>query len=199
MGTKLDGRDDLAIAYFGDGAASEGDFHEACNFAGVFRLPVVFFCQNNGWAISVPTERQTAAPIFQRAEGYGFPGIRVDGNDVVATWQVTRDAIKRARAGEGATLIEAMTYRMGPHTTSVAESAGLQTDLTEQAKLDPIARYRTWLSNEAAADAAFFDACDQDARERVAEIRNGVIATDIPPPEDATRFVFENPWAAGNA
>jgi pyruvate dehydrogenase E1 component alpha subunit len=163
----------------------------------VFRLPVVFFCQNNGWAISVPTERQTAAPIFERAAGYGFPGVRVDGNDVIATWQVTRDAVARARAGEGATLIEAMTYRMGPHTTSVAASADLQHDLEEHARLDPIARFRRWLANEAIADDLFFDRCDADARERVAAIRVGVLATGTPPPEDATRFVFENPWGAG--
>jgi pyruvate dehydrogenase E1 component alpha subunit len=197
MGTKLDGRDDVSLAYFGDGAASEGDFHEACNFAGVFRLPVVFFCQNNGWAISVPTERQTAAPIYLRAAGYGFPGIRVDGNDVVATWQVTRDAVARARAGEGATLIEAMTYRMGPHTTSVAASADLQDDLEEQGRLDPIARYRTWLANEGVADDAFFTECDEEAGERATAIRAGIVATGTPPAEDATRFVFENPWGAG--
>lgn len=198
MGTKLDERDDVTIAYFGDGSASEGDFHEACNFAGVFELPVVFFCQNNGWAISVPTEQQTAAPIFLRAAGYGFPGVRVDGNDILATWLATRDAIAHARAGNGPTLIEAMTYRMGPHTTSVAQSAELQGDLDEMAALDPIARYKTWLRTEGIAHDGDFDKYDRYAAGRVAEIRAGVIATPTPPPEDATRFVFEKPWGPAN-
>ena len=109
----------VALALFGDGATSEGDFHEAINFAGVFSLPVVFVCENNGWAISHPTAMQTAADsIADKALGYGMPGVRVDGNDVLAVFSACRDAVQRARAGEGATLIEALTYRIGAHTTA---------------------------------------------------------------------------------
>jgi pyruvate dehydrogenase E1 component alpha subunit len=119
MAARRLGRDDIAIAYFGDGGTSEGDFHEALNFAGVFKAPVVFFCQNNGWAISVPRTRQTASEtLAQKAVAYGIRGVRVDGNDVLAVYQVVSEAARRARDGEGPTLIEAETYRLGPHTTA---------------------------------------------------------------------------------
>ena len=104
LGAKLDGRGACALAYFGDGSASEGDFHEAANMAAVFGAPAILFCQNNGWAISVPLAEQTAAPIARRAAGYGFPGVRVDGNDVLAVYAVTEAAVERARAGDGPTL-----------------------------------------------------------------------------------------------
>jgi pyruvate dehydrogenase E1 component alpha subunit len=109
----------VAVAYFGDGATSEGDFHEACNFAGVFRVPVILFCQNNGYAISVPFTRQSASKtVAEKALAYNFPGIRVDGNDVLAVYDVMKQAVERARNGEGPTLIEAVTYRKGNHTTA---------------------------------------------------------------------------------
>src|SRR4051794_37190902 len=112
------GEDSVTVAFLGDGATSEGDVHEALNLAAVYRAPCVFFVQNNHWAISVPVHRQMAAPIAQRADGYGMPGVRVDGNDVLACFSVMSEAAGRSRAGEGPTLIEAITYRMGPHTTS---------------------------------------------------------------------------------
>jgi pyruvate dehydrogenase E1 component alpha subunit len=116
---KLQEKDWVAMAYIGDGGTSEGDFHEALNFAAVFAAPVIFVVQNNGWAISVPTERQMKNQcIADRAQGYGMPGVRVDGNDLVAVWTVAKEAVARARAGNGPTLIEAMTYRIAPHTTS---------------------------------------------------------------------------------
>ncbi len=118
MGMARDGADAACIAYFGDGATSQGDVNEAFTFASVFNAPVVFFCQNNQWAISEPLERQTRIPLYQRASGFGFPGVRVDGNDVLACLAVTRAALQRAREGSGPTLIEAYTYRMGAHTTS---------------------------------------------------------------------------------
>src|SRR5439155_461981 len=118
LGLQRDRSTACSLAYFGDGSASEGDFHEGANLAGVFGAPVVLFCQNNGWAISVPTASQTAGEIWKRAEGYGFPGVRVDGNDVLAVYQVTRLAAARARAGDGPTLIEALTYRIGAHSTA---------------------------------------------------------------------------------
>ncbi|MBM3221164.1 MAG: pyruvate dehydrogenase (acetyl-transferring) E1 component subunit alpha [Candidatus Rokubacteria bacterium] len=114
-------RDDDAVvmAYFGDGATSEGDFHEAANFAGVWHVPVVFVCQNNQWAISVPFKKQThARTIAQKALAYGFPGIQVDGNDLLAVYAVTKEAVDRARNGDGPTLIECVTYRLGVHTTA---------------------------------------------------------------------------------
>src|SRR5205823_15012950 len=115
MSAKLDGLASAALVYFGDGATSEGDFHEGCNFAAVFRAPVVFLCQNNQWAISVPVSSQTVAPIWRKAEAYGFPGVRVDGNDVLAVYQAVREAVARARDDGSPTLIEAVTYRIGPH------------------------------------------------------------------------------------
>ncbi len=116
---KLKGTDAVALTLFGDGATSEGDFHEAMNFAAVYELPVVFVCQNNGWAISHPTSMQTAAEsIADKAVGYGMTGVSVDGNDLVAMFEASSAAVARARAGEGPTLIEALTYRMGPHTTA---------------------------------------------------------------------------------
>ncbi len=141
MGATLDGLPDVAMAYFGDGATSEGDFHEGCNFAGVFRAPVVFFCQNNQWAISVPLAHQTAAPIWRKAEAYGFPGVRVDGNDVLAVYRATRDAVARAREGVP-TLIEAVTYRMGPHSTADDATRYQPADEIERWKArDPVDRY----------------------------------------------------------
>ncbi len=118
MGMQKDGADAAVIAYFGDGATSQGDVNEAFICASVFNAPVVFFCQNNQWAISEPIERQTRIPLYQRALGFGFPGVRVDGNDVLAVLAVTRAALQNAREGNGPTLVEAFTYRMGAHTTS---------------------------------------------------------------------------------
>jgi len=144
---RLRGTDRVAITYFGDGATSEGDFHEAMNFAGVYRTPTVFVCQNNGWAISMSRERQTAAAtIAQKADAYGMPGILVDGNDLLAVYSATRDAVARARRGEGATLIEAITHRMGAHTT--ADDAGRYRDdetLQDWRRRDPVDRVRRHL------------------------------------------------------
>ena len=141
-----DGR--VALTYFGDGATSEGDFHEAMNFAAVFEAPCVFFCQNNGWAISLPRERQTRSEtIAQKAIAYGMPGFQVDGNDLFAVYQMTLEAVERARAGGGPTLIEAVTYRIGPHTT--ADDPGRYRSPEEEkdwARRDPLERVRLYLS-----------------------------------------------------
>ena len=118
MGIQRDGTDEAVIAYFGDGATSQGDVNEAFVFASVFNAPMVFFCQNNQWAISEPLEKQSRIPLYQRARGFGFPGLRVDGNDVLACYAVTQKALQAAREGQGPTLIEAFTYRMGAHTTT---------------------------------------------------------------------------------
>jgi pyruvate dehydrogenase E1 component alpha subunit len=143
---KLDG---VVCAYFGDGGSSEGDFHEACNLAGLRRAPVIFLLQNNGWAISTPVRKQTAATSFAtRAAGYGFPGELVDGNDFFATYEVTAKAVERARAGEGPTLIEARTYRVGPHNTADDPTRYVDPDeLEAQRALDPITRLRAYLED----------------------------------------------------
>src|SRR3954463_12374322 len=118
-GKKMRGERAVAIAYFGDGATSEGAFHEGANFAGVFGAPLVLFCSNNQWAISTPLSAQTAAPtLADKAVGYGIPAARVDGADVLAVYEATREAVERARAGDGPTFIEAITYRAAPHATA---------------------------------------------------------------------------------
>src|SRR5579884_3486901 len=153
MGISKDGADEAVIAYFGDGASSQGDVAEAFTFASVYHAPVVFFCQNNQWAISEPTEKQTRVPLYRRASGFGFPGIRVDGNDVLAVLAVTRAALERARHGEGPMLVEAFTYRMGAHTTSDdATRYRLDDERAEWEAKDPIARLKAHLTAEGFAD-----------------------------------------------
>lgn len=145
---KLKGEDRVTLCYFGDGATSEGDFHEGLNFASVYDAPCVFFCQNNHWAISLPVAEQMASPtIAQKAVAYGIEGVRVDGNDLVAVREVTREAIERARAGEGPTLVEAVTYRLNPHSTADDHARYHVEEVHEEwaAKRDPIKRLRTYL------------------------------------------------------
>jgi pyruvate dehydrogenase E1 component alpha subunit len=141
------GEDSVAVAFVGDGGTSEGDVHEALNFAAVFNAPCVFYVQNNQWAISVPLARQTAAPsLAHKAIGYGMPGIRVDGNDPLACYAVMAEAADRARAGGGPTLIEALTYRLGPHTTSDDPTRyRTQQELDRWIARDPVPRYQTYL------------------------------------------------------
>ena len=191
MGARLDGRPECALVYFGDGATSQGDFHEACNFAGVFRAPVVFFCQNNQWAISVPVAKQTAAPIHRKAEAYGFPGVRVDGNDVLAVHRAVGEAAERARAGGGPTLIEAVTYRMAAHST--ADDASRYQPPEEIAPwrdADPLERFRAWLASNGAADPAFLERVDGEARALAARTREGVLAMEPRPAEELFAWVF---------
>jgi 2-oxoisovalerate dehydrogenase E1 component alpha subunit len=194
LGVKLDGKAACALAYFGDGSASEGDFHDAANMAAVFDAPAVLFCQNNGWAISVPLAEQAAAPIANRAAGYGFPGVRVDGNDVLAVYAVTKTAVDRARTGDGPTLIEAMTYRIGPHST--ADDASRYRDEDEVAawrERDPIDRFRRYLSGARVADDAFVQECDAEAARWVAEIRAGITSRGTPAPSEMFDHVFAAP------
>jgi pyruvate dehydrogenase E1 component alpha subunit len=148
-GMKLRGEEGVAICHFGDGASSEGDAHEAMNLAGVTRAPVIFVVQNNNWAISVPLKLQTAGVIAARAAGVGIAGERVDGNDVLAMFAATRRARERAVAGDSATLIEAVTYRLGAHTTADDPTKYIDPEELEQARTrDPIERFRTWLVSE---------------------------------------------------
>ena len=194
MGSMLDGSTACSLAYFGDGSASEGDFHEGANLAAVFGAPAILFCQNNGWAISVPSNRQFAAPIADRAAGYGMLGVRVDGNDVLAVYAVTRDAVERARAGEGPTLIEAITYRIGSHST--ADDAARYRDEAEVAawrERDPIDRYRSYLLGAGTIDDAFVRGCEEEAEAWVGGIRTELTALGEPPATEMFDHAFADP------
>jgi 2-oxoisovalerate dehydrogenase E1 component alpha subunit len=150
LAAKIRGDPIVTLSYFGDGGTSENDFHTGMNFAGVFKVPTVFFCQNNHWAISVPVERQTAsATIAIKAQAYGFEGVRVDGNDILAVYRTTKDAVEKARNCGGPTLIEAVTYRMGPHSSS-DDPKRYRTDeeLAEWQRRDPLLRFRRYLEKK---------------------------------------------------
>ena len=164
--------DAAVIAYFGDGASSEGDVHESMVFASSYNAPVVFFCQNNHWAISVPTNVQTRVPLSNRAKGYGFPGIRVDGNDVIAVHAVTEWALEHARQGKGPVLIEAFTYRVGAHTTA-DDPTKYRESAEEDAwrAKDPLMRLEKYLRAEGLADEAFFAKVKADGDELAAYVR----------------------------
>ncbi|GHF26114.1 MULTISPECIES: pyruvate dehydrogenase (acetyl-transferring) E1 component subunit alpha [Streptomyces] len=196
MGVAKDGADSAVIAYFGDGASSQGDVAEAFTFAAVYNAPVVFFCQNNQWAISEPTEKQTRVPLYQRAQGYGFPGVRVDGNDVLAVLAVTKAALERARTGEGPMLIEAFTYRMGAHTTSDDPTRYRRDAEREQWEAkDPILRLRRYLESEGHADEAFFAELETESDALAKRVRDTV--RTMPDPDDMA--IFENIYADGHA
>jgi 2-oxoisovalerate dehydrogenase E1 component alpha subunit len=183
VGTGDPDRDAAVIAHFGDGASSQGDVNESFIFAASYNAPVVFFCQNNQWAISEPIERQSRIPLYQRALGFGFPGVRVDGNDVLATYAVTRAALQRAREGQGPTFVEAYTYRMGAHTTTDDPTRYRLSDDVERWKLkDPIARVEAYLKRNAMADQEFFDAVSAEADDLGHRLREGCKAMPDPTP-----------------
>jgi 2-oxoisovalerate dehydrogenase E1 component alpha subunit len=183
VGTGDPDRDTGVIAYFGDGASSQGDVNEAFVFAASYNAPVVFFCQNNQWAISEPIERQSRIPLYQRAQGFGFPGVRVDGNDVLACYAVTQAALQRARDGSGPTLVEAYTYRMGAHTTTDDPTRYRMSDELEHWKLkDPIARVKVHLTRNGLADQAFLDEVEAEAEQLGAHLREGCKALPDPSP-----------------
>ncbi|WP_328318595.1 pyruvate dehydrogenase (acetyl-transferring) E1 component subunit alpha [Streptomyces sp. NBC_00388] len=196
MGIVKDGADSAVVAYFGDGASSQGDVAEAFTFSAVYNAPVVFFCQNNQWAISEPTEKQMRVPLYQRAQGFGFPGVRVDGNDVLACLAVTKSALERARRGEGPTLVEAYTYRMGAHTTS-DDPTKYRTDDERQAweAKDPIQRLKTYLEKQKLADEAFFTGLESESETLGKRVRDVVRAM----PDPDSMAMFENTHADGHA
>ncbi|MFI8181891.1 pyruvate dehydrogenase (acetyl-transferring) E1 component subunit alpha [Actinacidiphila glaucinigra] len=196
MGISKDGADSAVIAYFGDGASSQGDVAEAFTFAAVYNAPVVFFCQNNQWAISEPTEKQSRVPIYQRAAGFGFPGVRVDGNDVLAVLAVTRAALEHARSGQGPMLVEAFTYRMGAHTTSDDPTRYRLDEEREQWEhKDPILRLRSYLEKDGIADEAFFAGVEAESEALGKRVREAVRAMPDPDPMS----IFENIYADGHA
>ena len=191
MGSKLDDKGICSLVYFGDGATSEGDFHEGCNFAAVFKIPTIFFCQNNQWAISVPLAAQTVAPIWRKADAYGFPGVWVDGNDVLAVYQATKEAAARARDEGIPTLIEAATYRIGPHSTA-DDASRYRTDdeVAAWRAKDPIDRYRRWLETAGVADAGYFESVEQESKGFAGRIRSGVIESTPRPVAEMFEWVF---------
>jgi 2-oxoisovalerate dehydrogenase E1 component alpha subunit len=191
VGTGDPARDAAVIGYFGDGATSQGDVNEAFIFASSYNAPIVFFCQNNQWAISEPIERQSRIPLYRRAAGFGFPGIRVDGNDVLAVHAVTEEALERARSGNGPTFIEAYTYRMGAHTTSDDPTKYRLADELEHWRLkDPIERVRAYLTRAGAADQSFFDAVQAEAEEFAVELRARCLALPDPTMTEAFDWVY---------
>lgn len=185
---QIRGNDSVAATWFGDGSTSTNDFHTGMNFAGVWKAPCIFFCQNNGWAISTPLSEQCAAPaLADKAIGYGMPGVRVDGNDVLAVAQVMREAVDRARSGGGPTFIEALSYRMGPHSSSDDPTRYRPGDEVETWKRrDPIERFRSYLVREGVLRADEIPAIDEEcAAEAAASFKRN---ESVPKPGLASLF-----------
>jgi 2-oxoisovalerate dehydrogenase E1 component alpha subunit len=200
MGQRFEGKvgegpeSEATICFFGDGATSQGDVHEGFVWAAVYDAPVVFYCQNNQWAISEPTERQTRVPLYKRAVGYGFPGIRVDGNDVLACLAVTRWALEECRTGNGPVLVEAFTYRMDAHTTSDDPSRYRLADELELWKLkDPIQRVRVNLVREYGVGQEFFDEVQAESDALATRFREFCVAMPAPAPDRMFSQVYAEP------
>jgi pyruvate dehydrogenase E1 component alpha subunit len=202
MGVSRDGdvgtgdleRDTAVMAFTGDGGTAQGDYNEALVFAAVTQAPVVFFVQNNHWAISEPNDRQFTIGVYQRARGFGFPGVRVDGNDVLATYAVTRAALDRARAGQGPTLIEAFTYRMGAHTTSDDPTKyRIEAEVDLWRAKDPVDRLRAHLLAEGLVDQEWLDRLGSEADELARHIRQACQQMPDPPSEAMFEHVYAEP------
>jgi 2-oxoisovalerate dehydrogenase E1 component alpha subunit len=203
MGIGLDGKsgtgdvekDEAVVVYFGDGATSQGDVSEAMVFAASYNTPQLFFLQNNHWAISVPVTRQSRTPLYLRPSGFGIPGAQVDGNDILASYAVSRSFLDEARSGKGPRFIEALTYRMGAHTTSDDP-----TKYRDDAELefwtarDPIVRFETYLRAKGADDAFFADV-KQEGDDLAADIRARTLAIEPPPSSDMFAHVYAEPSA----
>ena len=201
MGMQFDGvvgtgdpeSDAAVLVYYGDGATSQGDASEALVFASSYQTPQVFFIQNNQWAISVPVSRQSRSPLSLRGGGFGMPGVRIDGNDVLVSYAVTRQSLEEARAGDGPSLIEAVTYRMGAHTTA-DDPTKYRTDdeVAFWAERDPITRYRTWLEGRGAS-AAFFEDADTEAADVASDMRRRALDVAGPARDKIFRHVYSEP------
>jgi pyruvate dehydrogenase E1 component subunit alpha len=193
LAAKVKGDSIAVMAFMGDGATSKGDFHEGLNFAGVVSAPVVFVCQNNQWAISVPARRQTASKtLAQKAIAYGFPGIRVDGNDIFAVYQAADEALNRARAGKGPTFIECLTYRLGDHTTADdASRYRSREEVEEWKKKDPIGRLKKFMEQEGLWNKSFDQAVRAKATEKVEQAVTTLESFPPPDPQDIFRFMFQ--------
>ncbi len=192
-GSRLKGEDRVAVAYFGDGATSEGAFHEGATFAGVLKAPAILFCNNNQWAISTPLEAQTAAPtLADKAIGYGMPGVRVDGGDVLAVYEATREAVTRARAGEGPTFIEAVTYRAAPHATADDPSIYIDSErVREEKENECVGRFERYLLRRGVLDGVRAEEIKQEALELM---RTGIAEAEAEPAAEPD-LVFEHAYA----
>ncbi|WP_395728707.1 pyruvate dehydrogenase (acetyl-transferring) E1 component subunit alpha [Nakamurella sp.] len=188
--------DEATIVFFGDGATSQGDVHEGMVFAAAFDAPIVFYCQNNQWAISEPVSKQSRVPLWERSTGYGFPGVRVDGNDVIACLAVTRWALDECRSGNGPVMIEAFTYRMDAHTTSDDPTRYRMAAEEEHWKLlDPIERVRAHLAREGLADQSFFDEVAAEADALAERFRTFCVQMPKPAPDRMFAHVYSDPHA----
>lgn len=203
MGIALDGNvasgdvavDEAAMVYFGDGATSQGDTHEAMVFAQSYQAPVLFFLQNNHWAISTPVRVQSRSPLVQRAAGYGIPSAQIDGNDVLVSYAVTRQMLDDTRSGAGPQFIEALTYRIGAHTTSDDPTKYRDDDeLRFWSQRDPIARFRAYLSAQGMPES-YFAEIDQQAADEVSQLRREVLALEKPPSTNIFSHVYSAPHA----
>ncbi|MEK7248291.1 MAG: thiamine pyrophosphate-dependent dehydrogenase E1 component subunit alpha [Chloroflexota bacterium] len=192
LAAKLRGLDEVAMTYVGDGGTSVGDVHEAFNFAGVHKCPVIFVCENNGYAISVKWNEQAAVPdVAVRAAGYGFPGVTVDGNDVLAVYDAAREAVSRARRGEGATFIEAKTYRLVPHTSDDDDRRYRSAEeVAEWAKKDPLIRYKAWLEEQGVASAREIEELQAKALAEVDDATHYAENAPLPDPASALLHVY---------
>jgi len=194
LASKLRGLDEVTAVFFGDGATSVGDVHEAMNFAGIHKLPVIFVCENNGYAISVPWRLQSAVEdVSIRAEGYGIAGVTVDGNDVLAVYEAARDAFERARKGDGATFIEAKTYRQVPHSSDDDDRRyRTREEVDEWMKKDPLPRFQAWLEQQDLLNAQALEEMQQRAAQEVDEATEYAENAAKPAPESALdRVVVE--------
>jgi len=188
-------RDNIGVlTFFGDGGTSEGDFHEAMNFAGVYKLPVVFICQNNQWAISVPRDKQTASEtLAQKAIAYGFEGIQIDGNDVFAVYYAIKSALEKARKGQGPSMIECVTYRMGDHTTADdATRYRTKTEVKKWEDKDPIERLAKYMLQKKIVDLDYFVQVKKKVDIKIDEAVKQYESLPDPNPEDILNYVFEN-------
>jgi len=194
---QMKGKDEVVGVYFGEGATSSNDFHTGMNFAGVMKAPVIFLCRNNRWAISVPSEKQTASHTFaDKAIAYGMPGVRCDGNDPLATYKTVRDAVERASRGEGPTLIEMLTYRMGGHSTSDDPRAyRAEGEVDGWRRMDPLHRTRLHLEKIGAWDAAQEDAYETEVKTALEACIQAAEKTAPPALETLFDGVYEEkPW-----
>lgn len=193
VGTGDPEKDEAVLVYFGDGATSQGDVSEAFVFAASYQTPQVFFLQNNQWAISVPVATQSRTPLYLRSSGFGIPGVRIDGNDVLAAYAVTAKHLDDARGGEGPSMVEALTYRMGAHTSSDDPSKyRTEEELAYWAERDPILRFRAFLEQQGVGQA-FFDGADEEAADLAADIRRRTLELGPPPVASMFDHVYSEP------
>ena len=192
MGVQRDGAEEAVMAFFGDGASSQGDVLESFVWASSYNAPIVFFCQNNQWGISTPMSIQSKIPLYHRAHGFGFPGVRVDGNDLLAVYEVTKRALDNAREGSGPTLIEAHTYRLGAHTTSDDPTRyRIDAEVEVWRHRDPIERVKALLVREGTVRASYFDEVAEEAEGIALQLREDVLAMGKPNP----LTIFDNVYA----